>query len=111
MISDVRGLPLTAENPEAVETFDKTINEFLASGRDTGPLLQTLDETDPNMLMGVCLRGYLMKMANLQQWDEKSVVALERAKNLSISGNTREQMHVKALSAWCAGNLRKTAAI
>ena len=111
MISDARGLPLTAENPEAVETFDKTINEFLASGRDTGPLLQTLDETDPNMLMGVCLRGYLMKMANLQQWDEKSAVALERAKNLSISGNTREQMHVKALSAWCAGNLRKTAAI
>ena len=39
VISDVRGLPLTAENPEAVETFDKTINEFLASGRDTGPLL------------------------------------------------------------------------
>ena len=79
MISDARGLPLTAENPEAVETFDKTINEFLASGRDTGPLLQTLDDTDPNMLMGVCLRGYLMKMANLQQWDEKSAVALERA--------------------------------
>ena len=78
MLSDVRGLPLTGENPKAVETFDATINEFLASGRDTGPLLQSLDEVDPTLLMGVCLRGYLMRMANLQEWNEKSFDSLER---------------------------------
>ena len=59
----MRGLPLTGENRKAVETFDATINEFLASGRDTGPLLQSLDEADPTLLMGACLRGYFIRMA------------------------------------------------
>ena len=96
LASDVRGLPLTGENPKAVETFDATINEFLASGRDTGPLLQSLDEADPTLLMGVCLRGYLMKMANLQEWNEKSFDSLERAKELSVlqrSGSNSMLMH------------------
>ena len=111
MLSDVRGLPLTGENPNAVETFDATINEFLASGRDTGPLLQSLDEADPTLLMGVCLRGYLMKMANLEEWNEKSFDSLERAKDLSTHATKREQLHVDALEAWCAGNLKKTVRI
>ena len=111
MLRDVRGLPLTGENPKAVETFDATVNEFLASGRDTGPLLQSLDEVDPTLLMGVCLRGYLMRMANLQEWNEKSFDSLERAKKLSYSATKREQQHVDALEAWCVGNLNQTVRI
>ena len=105
MLNDVRGLPLSGENPKAVETFDATINEFLASGRDTGLLLQSLDEADPTLLMGGCLGGYLMKMTNLQEWNEKSFDSLERAKGLSFAATKREQQHVDALEAWCAGNL------
>lgn len=111
LLSDVRGLPLTTENFEAVKAFDATVYEFLASGRDTAPLLQSIDEIDPNMLMGVCLRGYLMKMANLKEWDGKSLLALKLAKELSPSATQREQFHVQALDAWCAGDLVKTARI
>tara|TARA_Y100000588_G_scaffold119565_1_gene130896 strand:- start:2204 stop:3595 length:1392 start_codon:yes stop_codon:yes gene_type:complete len=111
LFKDVRGLKLTTEHQEAVEAFDVTVYEFLASGRDTGPLLQSLDETDPNMLMGVCLRGYLMKMANLKEWESKSLEVLKRANELALSATPREQMHVQALTAWCAGNLTKTARI
>ena len=57
LLYDKRGLALTTDNQIAVDAFDATVEAFLASGRDTGPLLASLDETDPNMLMGVCLRG------------------------------------------------------
>ena len=76
MLYDKRGLELTTDNQTAVDAFDATIEAFLTSGRDTAPLLASLDETDPNMLMGVCLRGYLMRMASLVDLDAKSLVAL-----------------------------------
>ena len=47
--------------------------------------------------MGVCLRGYLMKMANLEEWNEKSFDSLERAKDLSIDATKREQLFVDAM--------------
>jgi len=76
VLHDKRGLELTTDNQTAVDAFDATIEAFLTSGRDTAPLLASLDETDPNMLMGVCLRGYLMRMASLVDLDAKSLVAL-----------------------------------
>ena len=61
--------------------------------------------------MGVRLRGYLMKMANLQNWNEKSFDSLERAKELSFAATKREQQHVDALEASCASNLKQTVRI
>ena len=111
MLYDKRGLALTTDNQIAVDAFDATVEAFLASGRDTGPLLASLDETDPNMLMGVCLRGYLMRMANLIDLDIKSQVALADAQRLCPGATTRERMHVDALASWCAGDLVTTGQI
>ena len=111
MLYDKRGLKLTTDNQTAVDAFDATIEAFLTSGRDTAPLLASLDETDPNMLMGVCLRGYLMRMASLVDLDAKSLVALATARKLCPGATTREQMHVDALSSWCEGDLIKSGQI
>lgn len=111
MLYDKRGLELTTDNQTAVDAFDATIEAFLTSGRDTAPLLASLDETDPNMLMGVCLRGYLMRMASLVDLDAKSLVALSTAKKLCRGATTREQMHVDALASWCEGDLIKSGQI
>ncbi|MDG1274189.1 MAG: tetratricopeptide repeat protein [Alphaproteobacteria bacterium] len=111
MLYDKRGLELTTDNQTAVDAFDATIEAFLTSGRDTAPLLASLDETDPNMLMGVCLRGYLMRMASLVDLDAKSLVALATARKLCPGATTREQMHVDALASWCEGDLIKSGQI
>ena len=91
MLYDKRGLALTTENQTAVDAFDATVEAFLTSGRDTAPLLASLEETDPNMLMGVCLRGYLMRMASLIELDIKSQIALVDAQRLCPGATTREQ--------------------
>jgi hypothetical protein len=111
VLYDKRGLELTTDNQTAVDAFDATIEAFLTSGRDTAPLLASLDETDPNMLMGVCLRGYLMRMASLVDLDAKSLVALSTAKKLCRGATTRELMHVDALASWCEGDLIKSGQI
>ena len=41
MLRDVRGLEMTASSQEAVDAFDATIDEFLASGRDAAALNHT----------------------------------------------------------------------
>tara|TARA_B100001093_G_scaffold501486_1_gene553206 strand:- start:24 stop:1415 length:1392 start_codon:yes stop_codon:yes gene_type:complete len=111
LLYDKRGLALTTDNQIAVDAFDATVEAFLTSGRDTGPLLASLDETDPSMLMGVCLRGYLMRMASLIELDIKSQVALVDAQKLCPGATVREQLHVDALASWCAGDLVKAGQI
>ena len=62
MFKDVRGLEFTASSQEAVDAFDATIDEFLASGRDAAALLKHVNEADPEMVMGQCVRGYFMRL-------------------------------------------------
>ena len=56
MFKDTRGLEMTASSQEAVDAFDATVAEFLAAGRDAAVLLKHVNETDPDMIMGQCVR-------------------------------------------------------
>ena len=50
MYYDKRGIAYTASSQEAVDAFDASVDEFLASGRDAARLLKRIGEVDPNML-------------------------------------------------------------
>jgi len=111
MFRDKRGLEMTASSQAAVDGFDDCVDAFLASGRDAGLLLARVAEVDPDMLMGQCLRGYFMRLPAQAHLAAQSFDALARAESLSGTGNTRERMHVEALAAWCAGDIRRTLAV
>ncbi|PPR62093.1 MAG: hypothetical protein CFH10_00935 [Alphaproteobacteria bacterium MarineAlpha4_Bin2] len=111
MLKDVRGLEMTASSQEAVDAFDATINEFLASGRDAAALLKHVNEADPEMVMGQCVRGYFMRLPQQAHLIKGSNDAFAKAKSLSANANRREQLHVAALGSWVAGDLRNAAAI
>ncbi len=111
MFKDVRGLEFTASSQEAVDAFDATIDEFLASGRDAAALLKHVNEADPEMVMGQCVRGYFMRLPQQAHLIQGSNEAFATAKALSAKANPREKLHVAALESWVAGDLRKTAAI
>jgi tetratricopeptide (TPR) repeat protein len=108
---DKRGLPITAASQAAVDAFDASVDEFLASGRDAALLLKRIADVDPDMIMGQCLRGYFMRLPSLARLTAQSHDALAKAEALAPAGTDREQKHVKALAAWCAGDLRGTTAI
>jgi hypothetical protein len=111
MFRDTRGLEMTASSQEAVDAFDATVDEFLASGRDAGLLLKHVNETDPDMIMGQCVRGYFMRLPAQAHLIQGSNDAFERAKALAPTANPREKLHVDALGAWVDGDIRKTNAI
>lgn len=108
MFKDVRGLEMTASSQEAVDAFDATVDEFLASGRDAAVLLKHVNEVDPEMVMGQCVRGYFMRLPQQAHLIDHSNEAFAKAKALSANANPREKMHVEALGAWCDGDIRRT---
>ncbi len=111
MLKDKRGLDYTASSQAAVDAFDASVDEFLASGRDAALLLKRIAEVDPDMLMGQCLRGYFLRLPAQRHLTEQSFDALAKAEAMADQGSERERMHVAALGAWCAGDLRRTNAI
>jgi hypothetical protein len=111
MFRDTRNLEMTASSQQAVDAFDATVDEFLASGRDAAVLLKHVNETDPNMIMGQCVRGYFMRLSQQAHLIQGSNDAYARAQALAPSANARERLHVDALGAWVDGNIRKTNAI
>jgi hypothetical protein len=111
MFRDKRELDMTASSQAAVDGFDACIDEFLASGRDAGLLLARVAEVDPDMLMGQCLRGYFMRLPAQAHLAAQSFDALAQAESRAGTGTPREQKHVAALAAWCAGDIRRTLAI
>lgn len=111
MYHDKRGLPLTAVSQEAVDAFDASIDEYLASGRDAALLLKRIADVDPDMIMGQCLRGYFMRLPSQAHLTALSHDALAKTQALAPGATEREQKHVKALAAWCAGDIRGINAI
>ena len=108
MFDDKRGLPMTASSQAAVDAFDACVDAFLASGRDAGLLLKGIAEVDPDMVMGQCLRGYFLRLPAQAHLTAQSPAALAKAESLAAQGTERERMHVRALAAWCAGDIRRT---
>ena len=111
MFKDTRGLEMTASSQEAVDAFDATVAEFLAAGRDAAVLLKHVNEIDPDMIMGQCVRGYFMRLPQQAHLIQGSDDAYAKAVALLDGANPREKMHVSALEAWCKGDIRRTNAI
>ena len=111
MFKDKRGLEMTASSQDSVDAFDATVDEFLAAGRDAAVLLKHVNETDPDMIMGQCVRGYFMRLPQQAHLIEGSNDACAKAVTLLDGANPRERMHVSALQAWCQGDIRRTNAI
>ncbi|MEC9185036.1 MAG: tetratricopeptide repeat protein [Pseudomonadota bacterium] len=111
MFKDTRGLEMTASSQEAVDAFDATVAEFLAAGREAAVLLKHVNETDPDMIMGQCVRGYFMWLPQQAHLIQGSDDAYAKAVTLLDGANPREKMHVSALEAWCKGDIRRTNAI
>lgn len=111
MYYDKRGLAFTASSQAAVDAYDDSVDEFLASGRDAAKLLQRITEVDPDMIMGQVLRGYFYMLPSHAHLVPLSKEALATAQRLAGDATPRERRHVDALAAWHEGDIRRMNAI
>jgi tetratricopeptide (TPR) repeat protein len=101
MYRDHHGLSVTAASQQAVDTFDKTVLSYLGFGTDIGTRLKETLTLDPNFVLAHCFKGYLFLLMGSKPLVPRAQKELELAQAHAASVTTREQLHVKALAAWC----------
>src|SRR5688572_29153337 len=104
------GLAFTAANDAAVAAFDRSVDEYLGMGRDTGRYLKDALTADPAMVMGLILRGYFFKLMGVPALLSRAAQALQAAQAGANAATGRERLHVAALAAWCAGDFERSIA-
>jgi hypothetical protein len=101
MITDHTGLEVTAAAQEAADAFDRTLVAYLRFGNDIGDLLKTTYSLDSEMVLANVLRGYFMHMMGMRVLVPKAQQALDAAQRGAATATKREQLHIRALEAWC----------
>ncbi|WP_421981933.1 tetratricopeptide repeat protein [Roseibium sp.] len=111
--SDANDLSYTASSPESAQAFSKLTSAYMGFQRETGAILKGLLETDPDMPMALCAKGYFAKLMGSSNHSARAAKVSENLnEHLAATGaNEREKQHAAALSSWCDGDLEKTTRI
>jgi tetratricopeptide (TPR) repeat protein len=96
------GLAFTAASDASLAVYECAVTSYLAARTDTMALVDDLLAQDPDMVMAVCLRGYLLRLAAHPQFLPAIDASIEHAQHLVDTGcaTPREQKHVAALTLW-----------
>jgi len=96
MSVDVRGLPITVANDEALAVYERAIAGYLAQKRDTMDELDAALAADPEFVLAHCLKAYLLRMAYDPAFLPAARDSVAAAKKVSAGATDREQRHVSA---------------
>ncbi len=112
MLSDTRGLAVTAASPRAVEALDATVAAYCGLRSDTGDCLKRALAADPDLVMAHVLRGYFMMLFGKRSFVVRAEQARDAAEAaIRAAGATpREALHLAALRDWVRGDLRSATA-
>ena len=104
--TDANGLVVTATVAESADRFADLTSAYMGFRRDTGDILRTLLETDPDMPMAQCTKGYFAKlMGGTKQASRARSIADRLEEQLAgIRATDRERQHAGALAAWARGD-------
>ena len=102
MAYDKRGLELTAASDDAAAALDAALDDFLAFGREAGPLLKAAFEADAEMPMAHVLRGCFFLLMGVGALRPRAAKAGDTAAGLAVTA--RECAHADALCRWAAGD-------
>jgi tetratricopeptide (TPR) repeat protein len=107
MLTDCRGLPVTASGGEAVRHHDAAVASYLRFRSDTGEHLKQALAADPDFALGQTTRGYFMMLFETRPFHERARKALAAADAALAKrdASPRERAHVDALRAWAGGDL------
>jgi tetratricopeptide (TPR) repeat protein len=108
MLSDARGLAVTAASPDAVAALDATVAAYCGMRRDTGDTLKRALAADPDFLLAHTLKGYFMMLFAKRDFVARAAQSLAAAEAAAraAGGTARERGHLAALRDWVHGDWR-----
>ncbi len=112
VLSDPRGLAVTAAGVDSVAALEAAIMAYGAFRIDTADRLKAALTADPNLVMGHILHGYLLLLQVKRELLPTALHAAEAADvAMQVAGATpRERLHRRALGFWIARDLEATSA-
>ncbi len=111
MQEDALGLELSTQSRDATKAYDRALVDFMEHRLSTGTHVKTALEADPDFVMGLCFRGYLlMQLGSVAIYDKVEAV-LKKLKLLAENANRHENAHIKALEYWLAGRVSESCKI
>src|SRR6185437_12820818 len=105
MLTDARGLAVTAASEAAVAALDATVAAYCGLRADTGDCLKATLATDPNLVMAHVLKGCFMMLFARRDFvvrAERAAAAAESA-IAAVGATQRERLHLGALRHWIRG--------
>jgi hypothetical protein len=111
MMRDERGLALSTDSAEAAALFDRAVEHYLKFHADLMALVGRMLEADPGLVMGHCLKGYLLLSAANPANRPAISATLQAAEAGAAAATARERLHVAAFAAWAAGDLGRSFAV
>lgn len=105
--ADPNGLTFTASCQESANQFAELTSSYMGFRRETGAKVKALLETDPDMPMARCAKGYFAKLMGSSNHSARARSIAEdlNAHLQTVSATDRERQHAAALSAWTNGDM------
>jgi tetratricopeptide (TPR) repeat protein len=111
MQHDSHGLTISTSSAEAAAAFHRCVESYLKARVDLRDHLAAMLKADPEFGFAQCLKGYFVMLLDKQAAVPVAAEAAKAARNLIGPATQRERMHVDALDAWVAGDLRRALAV
>ena len=107
MARDRYGLETSGADAADIAAYDAAVDGYLSYRADTPKRLERMMAAGDDMPMAHVLKGYLMMLGFKQALVPVAAKALAAAEALG-AGDSREAMHLAALSAWVKGDIART---
>jgi hypothetical protein len=109
MLTDTRGLAVTAASPGAVAALDHTLDGYMGLRADVGDRLKATLAADPDFPLALTARGYFLLLFALRPLAERARQSLAAAEAAAakVGANDRERAHMAALRAWGDGDAER----
>lgn len=105
MQTDCRGLAFATASADAARHVDQAVTAFLDYRTTASTQVKSALEHDPGFVLALCLRGYFLLMLENKAVLPKVKQTLDDIAPRLPQATPREQLHVKALEAWAAGDV------
>jgi len=106
MFTDNQKLPITTTSAAAADHYNHALTEYFDYRLSAGKSAKAALTADPEFVLGHCLRGYFNMLIGSTEFYAGAREHLDRALLGVAAVSRREQLHVRALEAWLAGDTR-----
>jgi len=111
MQQDTLGLNLSTQSQDAATAYDAALTDFMEHRLSTSAHIKKSLEADPEFVMGLCFRGYvLMQLGSIAIYDKVESV-VQQLKSIAQDATQREREHIQALEFWLAGRVSESCKI